>query len=93
MFMYALDDEETQRRGMVGIIYDVGNFVTAKTDLKTVVQGVWVQSCVPAKMCSLHHCFYDTAFRVVVNLSMKFFGQEVKARAKMHHGALAWKHT
>lgn len=86
MFMCALDDEETQKRGFAAIIYDVGDFNAHKTDLKTVVQGTWVVGSVPAKTNSLHHCFNDAAFRVMINLSMKFFGEEVKARAKIHHG-------
>lgn len=86
MFMCALEDEETQRRGMACIIYGVGESVISRTDLKTVVQGAWIQSVVPVKTCSLHHCISDTNIRRFINVSMKFFGEETKARAKMHHG-------
>ena len=85
--MCALDDDETQRLGMACIIYGVGDFsITSRTDLKTVVQGTWVQSVVPVKTCSLHHCISDTTIRRFINVSMKFFGEQTKARAKMHHG-------
>ena len=84
--MCALDDEETQRRGIACIIYGVGEFSISRTDLKTVVQGAWVQSVVPVKTCSLHHCFSDTTIRRFINVSMMFFGEQTKARAKMHHG-------
>ena len=84
--MSALEDEETQRRGMACIIYGVGDVSITDTDLKTVVQGAWVQSVVPAKTCSLHHCISDTSIRRFINVSMMFFDEQTKARAKMHHG-------
>lgn len=84
--MSALDDEATQKRGLALIIYDVGKFNPTRTNPRTVVQGTWLQSCVPAKTCSLHHCFSDPAFRLIVTLSMRFFGEETKARARMHQG-------
>jgi hypothetical protein len=84
--MSGLDDEETQRKGYTILIYNVGAFVDGKTDLKTVTQGCWIQAALPFKTCSLHHCFNDEAFRVIVNFSMKFFGEAARARAKMHYG-------
>lgn len=88
MLMCLLDDEETQKRGFAGIIYNVGAFVPGVTDMKTISQGCWVQGTVPLRLCSLHHCFHDSAFRRMVDFSMNFFGEETKARAKMHHGEL-----
>ena len=84
--MCSLDDEETQKRGMAAIIYDVGIWDVQKTDLKTVAHGPWVASVIPIKVKSLHHCFNDAAFRVVIDLSMKFFPEKITARAKVHHG-------
>lgn len=86
ILMSAIEDEETQKRGVAAIIYNVGDFMKGKTNPKTLYQGCWIQNSLPFKMCSLHHCFNDRAFRFIVNITMYFFSEEAKAKAKMHHG-------
>ncbi len=84
--MSAVEDEETQKRGVAVIVYKVGGFVRGKTGPINLSQGCWIQHSLPFKMCSLHLCFNDSAFRFIVNITMHFFSEEAKARAKMHYG-------
>jgi hypothetical protein len=88
--MSAVEDEETQKKGIAGIIYNVGDFMHDKTNPKTLSQGISVQHSLPFKTCSLHHCFNDSAFRFIVNITMYFFSEEARATAKMHHGTVIW---
>jgi hypothetical protein len=85
--MSAVEDEATQKRGVVVIVYNVGDSsMHGKTDPRALYQGCWIPHSLPFKMCSLHHCFNDSAFRFVVNITMHFYSEEAKARAKMHYG-------
>jgi hypothetical protein len=86
ILMSAVEDEETQKKGGAVVIYNVGDFMHDKTNPKTLSQGCWIQHSLPFKTCSLHHCFNDSAFRFIVNITMRFFSEEARARAKMHHG-------
>ena len=86
VIMSALEDEETQRKGITIILYNVGDFNPRKTDLRTVSQGGWLLATIPMKACSLHHCFSDQKVRRVINFSMRFFSDDARARCKVHCG-------
>jgi hypothetical protein len=88
ILMSAMEDEESERKGLAVLIYNVGEFIPGKTDPKTLYQGCLIQAAVPLRTCSLHHCFNDSAFRFIINITMHFFTEEARARAKVHHGRL-----
>eukprot|EP00980_Cylindrotheca_fusiformis_P000126 scaffold22_cov93-Cylindrotheca_fusiformis.AAC.4 len=88
LMMSTVDDKETQRRGVSFITCNIGKFKLENFDTRTVAQESWLLDCVPIRMCSLHHCYDDPAFRYIVNVRMHFLSEDARARSKLHSGSL-----
>lgn len=81
-----VEDEETQKRGITAVIYNVGKFEKDKYDSNAVEHTTWIQDSVPMKMCSCHYCISDSGFRYIINIAMHFFSEDARARVKVHFG-------
>lgn len=84
--MSTLDDEDTQKKGITVIVYNVGKVEKEKFDHRTFAQGGRLMMSLPGRLCALHHCFNHSSFRFIINITLHFFPANVRARAKMHYG-------
>jgi hypothetical protein len=81
----AADDEETQRRGMVGIFY----FSMARNIAQEILRREPnVTECVPIKMVGLHFCTLpkDPLMQIVKALMMLVVGRNNRLRIRVHEG-------
>lgn len=86
--MCVLDDEETQKKGCLAIVYSVaGEFINGKTDMRTVSAGPWCLRSLPFRACAIHQCFRDPAYRSILQFSLRFFPAKDRARIKIHFGS------
>jgi len=80
------EDVETQKRGITFVVYNVGNFAKEKYESNAVEHTASIQNSLPTKSCSIHYCFNDSGFRYVINIAMRFFSEDARARVKVHFG-------
>jgi hypothetical protein len=85
VIMFALRDVETQKRGMVGIAYNVGR------DHSTDREGVWRAakgvSVLPFRFTAVHYCFDDERVETLFNLAMYVFNRNARMRCRTHCGS------
>lgn len=86
LVMTAVEDEETQQRGVTSVTYSVGEFDRKTIDLRTLYFGAWFLKSLPIRLCSVHACFKDPGFRVIINCAMKLLHEGGRARTKLHCG-------
>jgi hypothetical protein len=89
--MAASEDEETQKKGMVGIIVNIGknrvvrSFVPTRGSLKIAA----LLSSLPCRFCALHFCVDDPAASTKrMTVLMVVLGSRVRARVRIHKGEL-----
>jgi Na+/H+ antiporter NhaC len=85
--MAAGEEEETQKKGMVAIIVNIGknravNF--AHSSRRITAMTSWL----PCRLSALHFCVDDTASSAVAAVAMLMLGSRVRARVRKHEGEL-----
>lgn len=81
----AAEDEETQKRGMVGIVYYVGNF-TGHFNHRLNQQVAEMSKWFPLRLTGFHLCFDDQRLQTWKPLAMLLMGKQLRIRARFHHG-------
>jgi hypothetical protein len=84
MLLAAAEDEETQRRGMVGIFYFTAAYGLAKEMYQ---RDTRMFDWVPVRMAGGHFCFDDSRLLLVKALVMLDIGRERRVRVRFHEGA------
>jgi hypothetical protein len=83
----AAEDEETQKRGFVGLAYYVGrNYYADNFDYDLTFRACKLIECIPIRFSGLHVCFDDPAFRAIKALSMTLMGRNLRQRLRWHEG-------
>jgi hypothetical protein len=86
LMMAASEDEETQKRGMVGIFVNVGKnrVVTFEGSTRKVPS---LTRSLPFRWAAFHFCVNDAAFfaRVAIDMVMRC-ASHLRARFKKHEG-------
>ena len=79
----AAEDEETQKRGVVGIFY----FTSALKAVQELHQRqARLFDWLPLKIVSGHFCFNDPRIRLVKAFLMMVVGRDRRVRVRMHEG-------
>lgn len=82
--MFALKDEETQKRGVVGVAYNVGREHTK--DREAVWKAAKIVSILPIRFMGVHYCFDDENLRLLFSLAMFVFNKNARIRCRLHCG-------
>jgi hypothetical protein len=91
MLMAASEEEETQKKGIVGVIVNIGanrapvavSFATSGRKTPALL------SSLPCRLCALHFCVDDPAASTErISLLMVLLGSRVRARSRIHKGEL-----
>lgn len=83
--MKALEDEITQKNGMVVIIYNIGPIFNGKFDRSLVQKASGCVDILPMKSVS-HLCFNDPRFRIFTMLSKLVQKSDTRLRTRFHEG-------
>eukprot|EP00339_Tiarina_fusa_P009864 CAMPEP_0117054296 /NCGR_PEP_ID=MMETSP0472-20121206/37631_1 /TAXON_ID=693140 ORGANISM="Tiarina fusus, Strain LIS" /NCGR_SAMPLE_ID=MMETSP0472 /ASSEMBLY_ACC=CAM_ASM_000603 /LENGTH=443 /DNA_ID=CAMNT_0004769833 /DNA_START=135 /DNA_END=1467 /DNA_ORIENTATION=- len=83
--MSALEDEETQRRGMVCLMYHMGDDV-AESDAD-LIEGFSAMRHLPFKLGCLHMCFGNPWVSAYARTLLGMSGRSFRARARLHSGS------
>lgn len=84
VLMFALQDVETQKRGIVGLAYNVGRGRT--TDREAVWKAAKMVSIIPLRFTAVHYCFDDEKLRMLFSVAMFVFNKNARIRCRLHFG-------
>eukprot|EP00529_Nitzschia_sp_RCC80_P018858 CAMPEP_0113468778 /NCGR_PEP_ID=MMETSP0014_2-20120614/15539_1 /TAXON_ID=2857 /ORGANISM="Nitzschia sp." /LENGTH=515 /DNA_ID=CAMNT_0000361195 /DNA_START=365 /DNA_END=1912 /DNA_ORIENTATION=- /assembly_acc=CAM_ASM_000159 len=84
VLMFAMRDEETQKRGVVGIPYNVGRDHTK--DREAVWKAAKLVSILPVRFTGIHYCFSDEKVQLLFSLAMFVFNKNARIRCRLHMG-------
>lgn len=83
--MTAAEDEETQRRGAVLIMYSIGK-IEGKFDPHLVKENTRCHSFFPLRFVALHHCHNHPILNVACPIGMMIMGEYFRQRYRKHIG-------
>jgi hypothetical protein len=93
MFLYlmfcAAEDEETQRRGLVFLMYHMGPLV-CKPETEFFIDSASSAAWLPIRLSATHWCTDRLLTPMYVRMVMIVAGKDVRARFRLHEGELAW---
>jgi hypothetical protein len=84
--MVALEDEETQRNGIVMVCYNVGPFDNDLIDRDFFWTGCSLFRWLPVHVPGMHYCFSDAKIRVVTSLVVFGLPPKERSRLRFHDG-------
>jgi hypothetical protein len=84
MIMAALEDEETQKAGIVMVGYNMGP--NRIMDRKAAFSVQSVKRHLPCRIGSIHYCYDDFRFRPMMTVAMLIMGPVNRVRFRAHYG-------
>lgn len=82
--MAAFEDEETQKRGVVLIPYNIGSpYAFDRRSSYLHARLTWI---LPVRVAGLHGCSQDPRQRTLMNLALNFIGTKMRLRTRIHFG-------
>lgn len=85
MQLVAAEDVETQKRGMIGLVYYVGKF-NGEFNHELNKQVAAIAKWFPVRLTGYHMCFNDAQFRAWKPLAMWLMGKKLRIRVRFHDG-------
>jgi hypothetical protein len=85
-----VEDEETQRRGVVAIMYFIGQKVAPELDFDFHSRAPRLFEWLPVRFSAMHLCSDDPRIRAFKALVLPLLGQHNRARFRIHHGMFIW---
>jgi hypothetical protein len=82
--MTATEDLETQKRGIVGLAYNVGP--ASRSDRHAVWKNGKLCASVPLRFVAMHYCYDDPRMKTLLNVAMFVFGRHIRMRCRTHCG-------
>lgn len=81
-------DEETERRGVAVVTFNMGKFNMSEAYLSQARMGSKSADAMPARMTSLHQCFTveSYSFGVLVDYVTRLMPKDTRAKVKIHRG-------
>jgi hypothetical protein len=82
--MTATEDIETQKRGIVGLAYNVGP--ASRSDRHAVFKNGKLCAALPLRFVAMHYCYDDPRMKTLLNVAMFVFGRHIRMRCRTHCG-------
>jgi hypothetical protein len=90
--MSSVEDENVQRRGIVGLGYSVGNVAGWSSDYEMVRRIVRnLLNSVPARFLAIYTCFNSRRIETVVDVVVHMFNAFLRARFRAFLGKLIFE--
>ena len=85
LFTTALRDEESQKKGVVGVTYKIGA-KASRAPLSMLKQIHYIRSGLPKRIGGLHYCYDDKSMQPFVAGLQLFMDKEARKRFRTHLG-------
>jgi hypothetical protein len=82
--MAAFEDEETQKKGVVLIPYNIG--ATHAFDRRNSYIHARLTGILPIRVAGLHGCTQDPRQHTLMSLALNFIGTNMRVRTRIHFG-------
>ena len=89
IFLTVAEDEETQKRGVILIMYFIGKFYYTP-ERRQIDKGAALMEFVPLKVAGVHQCTDDPVLQGLSSLLLLGFGKERRARTRLHFGKISF---
>lgn len=83
----ALEDEETQKKGLVGLLYPKKAKLTQLDRALAKLNMEAMKGCLPIRVSAMHLCHPPTFFRIVFPIFKLFMGERIVKRFRVHSGS------
>lgn len=80
----SLEDEETQKRGMVIIAMNIDH--AAMLNRFKVMQGGYLSRTIPMRLVAIHFCVSQPMQRFSATLATMVLGVQLQLRSRVHYG-------
>jgi hypothetical protein len=87
ILMSALEDEETQKKGIVCVVYNVEPRSKLAKDPRIYLNVYKLLPSIPMKMMGAHYCVQDAHLRQFMSSIRVAMSREVRLRSRVHHGS------
>lgn len=87
ILMSALEDEETQKKGIVCVVYNVEPRSALSNDPQIYLNVYKLLPSLPMKMMGAHYCVQDAHLRLFMSSIRVAMSREVRLRSRVHHGS------
>jgi hypothetical protein len=87
MLMSALEDDETQRKGVVCVVYNIEPRSALANDPRIYLNVYQLLPNLPFKMMGAHYCVQDAHLRLFMSSIRVAMSREVRLRSRVHHGS------
>lgn len=84
--MLALKDVETQKNGLIAIIYNVCDTWLNKFPANLFRQVTQLLKSIPLRQPAIHYCYSDPSFGALISLITNSIERNARARTKLHRG-------
>lgn len=85
--MTALKDEETQKKGMVMVHFNIKAGWKQVFDTKLAKKIMKLRHAIPIHVAGLHYCFDDPTMAKIIGLVyLSLMKKELRARSRLHLG-------
>ena len=85
MLMTQADDEDSQKKGIVGVLYNF-SLMGERLDYGRILQSVRLRNCLPIRFVAMHYCFNHPSFVDFINCERSAFDEHTRARCRAHQG-------
>ena len=88
--MKALEDEETQKKGFVKVVYYVGMDTMPNFDADLMFKGApSLFEALPFRMAAMHCCYDEPLIRPAISVVQHVIGRAGRVRFRAHYGEFA----
>lgn len=87
LLMTALEDEDTQERGVVCVVYNVEPRSPLANDPSIYLNVYELLPTLPMRMMGAHYCVEDSRLRLFMSSIRVAMPREVRLRSRVHHGS------
>ena len=82
----AVQDEETQKQGIITVICNFGVKWREKFDKESAKLVARLTACSPLRNVATHYCYSDPAFGAIIAFVSLAFERRSRTRTKLHRG-------
>ena len=90
--MSMLEEEETQRRGLVGLGYSVGDVGRWSSDYEMVRRILKTMDALPLRVLAIYTCFNSRSIEKIADLAVHLMSSFLRARFRFIHGKQMFCH-
>mmetsp|Transcript_2901 Transcript_2901/g.6435 ORF Transcript_2901/g.6435 Transcript_2901/m.6435 type:complete len:599 (+) Transcript_2901:346-2142(+) len=84
MLSNCLEDEETQKKGIVAVVYALGRQMD---DIDVMRRVHWAREGLPKRVVGIHHCMSDDSLKpLFLSVRMYLMNKQLRSRIRPHRG-------